>query len=278
MSPIRTLPLAVTALLVSSHALADDLRIATTVSAGATWIHHTRASNNPVPFTERGTLAATSIVVQLDAPTSWFARLQLDLAQGTTDLHGEVVRGTAVDEKTRNLFLSPELDLGGRFDIDPDLYLVEYCGIGYRHWRRDIQADGAAHWDRSWAAIAIGTMLEARVAPRTRLVIDAALVPAFLAKVNLTGIVYQNTPQDDVSLSPQGKLGFRARIAVTHDLGAHARIGLLAGYDYVAFGVSALTTPRPVQLPDGSSGLYATMEPAASTHQVSGQATVSLSF
>ncbi|MBI2389787.1 MAG: hypothetical protein HYV09_09365 [Deltaproteobacteria bacterium] len=254
--------------LVALPARAGDLAVRTTAGVGMVYVDHTRQSDAPIDTTERGFLPAAAVEAVTSGDLPLFARLRVTAIAGKTDYRvwdptTDVFRAT-----TTNRWITPELAIGGRLEIEDDIRLVEYVGLAYHYWARSIDAVGAADWQQRWAALAIGTRLEARVARPVDLTIEAALVPSFHAAVRIDS--ERSAPID---LEPTGKLGARVRVASSWSFTRRLAAGLLAGWEYAAFGESPWAVVRdrngdPITHPAGPGGVWITMHPAERVHQL----------
>jgi hypothetical protein len=261
-----------------SPARAETLSVATTVNAGISYVGHTRASDAPINTTERGALPAAAVEATVAAPSPVFARARLVAMTGRTDYevwdpNTEVFRTT-----TANTWIAPDVAIGARLEIDPNVQLVEYVGFAYHYWRREIEAVGAATWFQRWGAVPIGLRLEARLAEPLELTVEAAVAPSLLAAVRVESDAYS-----PIDLEPAGKLGGRARAGLTYSVAPRFLIGALIAWEYTAFGESPTVVVRdqsgaPVAQPGAPGGVRWTMHPAEHLHQLSAMATVGVSL
>lgn len=231
------------ATLVTMVALPAAADVLTSVEPGFAYLHHTRHSDAPLDTTEKGAVPTIAIAAQLDME-SWFARLRFTALGGRTDYQVWDPTTDVYRTDTANTWLSPELAVGGRVEVDEGVQLIEYVGLAYHSWARALDTPGNTTWFQRWGALAIGTRFEARVAPRADLAIEGALVPSFLALVRLEHDVYATR-----TMSPTGKLGGRAEVTSTYRIGERFRLGLRLSWQYTAFGESP---PVALRMKDGA--------------------------
>lgn len=203
----RLLP-AVALILSVGEATADELTVDAKVAGGVTYLSHTRASDAPLDTTEKGALPALAIEATTAPPFPWIVRARLGAFGGPTAFRLWQPTGE-LHATTHHRWLSPEVAVGGRLEVEDGVWLGEYVGFGYTWWRRSVDLEGQPEWTQRWASLAIGTVLQARLGASMELVVDAALVPSFAGAVHVENDTYGPT-----DFEPVGKLGGRAHASL----------------------------------------------------------------